>query len=178
MLSQDCAHIPPGTCTSLKRGREKIPIRLRARRGARTHEPWDHEPEPRSRGHEPELRSRLTHWPTQEPSPFLMFIYLFIEVGRRDRKRGRQRIPSRLHAVSAEPDTGLEFTNCEFMTWAEIRRWMLNQRSHPSILVLLFFIKRMLLFKMRDPINLLKIESPCWDERWVLYVSQFDNKLY
>ena len=30
--------------------------------------------------------------------------------------RGRQRIPSRLHAVGAEPDTGLEPTNLEILT--------------------------------------------------------------
>ena len=29
---------------------------------------------------------------------------------------------SRLHAVSTEPDTGLELTNHETMTWAEVRR--------------------------------------------------------
>ena len=32
------------------------------------------------------------------------------------RERGRQRIPSRLCAVSIEPDTGLELTNREIMT--------------------------------------------------------------
>ena len=31
-------------------------------------------------------------------------------------KRGRERIPSRLHSVSTEPDMGLELTNCEFLT--------------------------------------------------------------
>ena len=31
-------------------------------------------------------------------------------------KRERERIPSRLHTVSTEPDAGLEFTNCEIMT--------------------------------------------------------------
>ena len=34
----------------------------------------------------------------------------------RGRERGRERIPSRLRAVSAEPDTGLELVNCEIMT--------------------------------------------------------------
>ena len=28
---------------------------------------------------------------------------------------GRERIPSRLHAVSAEPDMGLDPTNCEIV---------------------------------------------------------------
>ena len=40
---------------------------------------------------------------------FLMFIYL-------ERERGRERILSRLRAVSTEPNTGLELTNCESMT--------------------------------------------------------------
>ena len=31
------------------------------------------------------------------------------------RERGRERIPSRLPAVSAELDTGLDFRNCEIM---------------------------------------------------------------
>ena len=35
---------------------------------------------------------------------------------RRDRQRGRERIPSRLHAVNAQPDAGLKFTNREIMT--------------------------------------------------------------
>ena len=29
---------------------------------------------------------------------------------------------SRLQAVSTEPDAGLELTNCEIMTWAEVGR--------------------------------------------------------
>ena len=32
------------------------------------------------------------------------------------RKRGRERIPSRLHAVSTEPNWGLSHKNCETMT--------------------------------------------------------------
>ena len=31
----------------------------------------------------------------------------------RGRERGRERIPSRLHTVSAEPDAGLHLMNCE-----------------------------------------------------------------
>ena len=33
-----------------------------------------------------------------------------------ERERERERIPSRLHAVSAEPDAGFEPTNWEIMT--------------------------------------------------------------
>ena len=35
-------------------------------------------------------------------------------------ERGRERIPGRLRTVSAEPDVGLELTNHEIMTWAEV----------------------------------------------------------
>ena len=34
----------------------------------------------------------------------------------RGRERGRERILSRFHAISAEPDVGLNPTNCEIMT--------------------------------------------------------------
>ena len=41
-------------------------------------------------------------------------------------------VGSRLRAVSTKPDMGLEPTNCEIMTWAEIKSWVLNQLSHPG----------------------------------------------
>ena len=51
------------------------------------------------------------------------FVFKFIYFERkresrgRDReKRGKERIPSRLHAVSTEPDAGLDLTNSEIMT--------------------------------------------------------------
>ena len=56
---------------------------------------------------------------------FFNFIYLFgdresVCVHRRGRGREgegeTERIPSRLHTVSAEPDAGLELTNYEIMT--------------------------------------------------------------
>ena len=34
-------------------------------------------------------------------------------------KQEKERIPSRLHAVSTEPDVGLKLMNSEIMTWAE-----------------------------------------------------------
>ena len=43
-----------------------------------------------------------------------------------------QRIPSRLHAVSAEPDAGPKPTNQEIMTRAGIKRRVLNLLSHPG----------------------------------------------
>ena len=46
-----------------------------------------------------------------------MFIYFEIEQEQeRDREKGRERIPSRLHTVSAESDVGLALTNCEIVT--------------------------------------------------------------
>ena len=39
---------------------------------------------------------------------------------------------SRLWAVSTEPDAGLELTNCEIMTWAEIKSQTPDRLSHPG----------------------------------------------
>ena len=47
-------------------------------------------------------------------------------------ERGRDRILSSLHAVSTEPDVGLELTNREIMTPAEIKRQTLNRLHHPG----------------------------------------------
>ena len=49
------------------------------------------------------------------------------------RERKRERIPTRLCAVSAEPNVGLDLTNHEIMTSAEIKSQMLNRLSHPGI---------------------------------------------
>ena len=37
-------------------------------------------------------------------------------VGEWEKGRRRERVPSRLHTVSVEPDMGLKLTNCEIMT--------------------------------------------------------------
>ena len=47
-------------------------------------------------------------------------------------ERGREKIPSRLRAVSTESDMGLELANCEIMTCIELKSQMLNQLSHPG----------------------------------------------
>ena len=44
----------------------------------------------------------------------------------------RERIPSRLDIVSIEPDAGLNATNREITTRAEIKNRMLNQLSLPG----------------------------------------------
>ena len=67
----------------------------------------------------------------QSLSFFFMFIYLkergererelHLCKGGAERERGeRERTPSRLHTVNVDSDMGLEFTNCEIMTWAKI----------------------------------------------------------
>ena len=65
--------------------------------------------------------------------------------GKGKRERKEERIPSRLHAVSTEPDVGLELTNHEIMTWAEIKSLTLNQLSHPGAPVLTILIVRILI---------------------------------
>ena len=47
-------------------------------------------------------------------------------------ERGRQRIQSRLHTISAKPDVGLEPTNHEIMTWVETKSQMLNGATQAS----------------------------------------------
>ena len=42
-------------------------------------------------------------------------------VGQGQRERGRENIPSRLHAVGTEPDMGLNFMNREMVTGAETK---------------------------------------------------------
>ena len=47
-----------------------------------------------------------------------------------EREKARERIPSRLHAVSAESDAGLKLINCEIMAYTEIESQRLDQLSH------------------------------------------------
>ena len=58
--------------------------------------------------------------PTELESFFKIFIYFERKIEHQQAgggaERGRQRIPSRLHAVSTEPSVGLELTNLEIMT--------------------------------------------------------------
>ena len=64
-----------------------------------------------------------TFWGKNSFFFFLMFMYLFWE---------REWIPSRFHAVSTEPDSGLDLGNHETMIWAKIKSQMPNQLSHPG----------------------------------------------
>ena len=43
-----------------------------------------------------------------------------MEEGQRERETESKAVSS-LHAVSTEPNAGLKPTNCEIMTWAEVR---------------------------------------------------------
>ena len=67
-----------------------------------------------------------------------MFLLMYFERKRvslaeeGQRERGSERIPSRLRAVRTESDAGLELTNREIMTRAEIERWMLSWLNHPG----------------------------------------------
>ena len=53
------------------------------------------------------------------------FIYLFLRESKvgigAEREGERERIPSRHHTVSAEPDVGLKLMNREIMTRAKVR---------------------------------------------------------
>ena len=44
----------------------------------------------------------------------------------RGRERGRERIPSRLHAASTESDVRLDLTNREIMAQTKIKSWTLD----------------------------------------------------
>ena len=62
-------------------------------------------------------------------------VYLFQErarAGEGQRERGTARIPSSLHAVSVEPNVGLELMNHEIMASAKTKGQTLNPLSHPG----------------------------------------------
>ena len=89
----------------------------------------------------------LLPYPTKQCGPFLprclliyvsffiLFIYFerkreCVQAGEEQRERKREKIPSRLCTTSTEPSARLKPTNCEIMTWAEIKSRMLNQLSY------------------------------------------------
>ena len=60
---------------------------------------------------------------------FLMYVYFWERhrqnasgLGAETEGDTESKAGSRLRAVSTEPDTGLELTSCEIMTWAEVGR--------------------------------------------------------
>ena len=91
---------------------------------------------------------------------WVIFLSLFIlrQRGRvhkqgRGRERGRKRTPSRLHAVSTEPDMGLKLMDRVIQTWAKIQSWMLNWLSHPG-----------------TPRWAMAINEGTYDDHWVLCI--------
>ena len=68
------------------------------------------------------------------------------------RERGRERIQSRLHTISMEPDEGLKLLSHEVMTRAETKSQMLNQLSHPGAPVKYFLIKVYTVFQRPNTI--------------------------
>ena len=54
------------------------------------------------------------------------------EAGERGEREG-ERIPSRLHVISAEPDVELDPTDCEIVTCVEVKSRMLNQLSPAQV---------------------------------------------
>ena len=88
----------------------------------------------------------------------VFFFSLFISRERRrkeewgrGRKRGRDRIPSRLCTISSEPHAGLYPTNCEIMTWAKIKSWTLNWLSHPATPQVFYIVKYTFTLWPRNP---------------------------
>ena len=62
-----------------------------------------------------------------------LFIYFERERGRdRERRQRESQAGSTVSVPDAVPDAGLEPPNHEIMIWAQIKRWMLNQLSHPG----------------------------------------------
>ena len=116
-----------------QRKRERIPGRLYA----------EHEPDvgldPMTLGSWLELKSRAGEWLSHPGDPVMMILFnvYFTDF---EREKERDRIPSRPHTVSTEPDSGLKLPNCEIMTWAKIKSQTLSCLSHldvPSVLMFL-----------------------------------------
>ena len=66
---------------------------------------------------------------TFPPLPFFNVLFIFEREREREPGRGREgetqnpkQTPGSLWAVGTQPDAGLELTNCEIMTWAEVGR--------------------------------------------------------
>ena len=78
----------------------------------------------------------IFHQPSFASSSLLLMFILREGVGDgamvRHRERKWDRIPSRLSITNTEPDTGLDLTDGEIMTRAEIKSQTLNRQSHPG----------------------------------------------
>ena len=87
----------------------------------------------------------------------------------RGREKGRERVPSRLHAVNKEPDVGLKHTNCEITTWAEIKSQTLNQLSHPGTVECGFLTRNRVLNQKTKPLTVRasKIDKAMKETVWI-----------
>ena len=84
---------------------------------------------------------------------FFKCIYFWERACKCEQERGRERgerIPSRLRAVSTEPNVGLDPTNREIVTWAEFKSQTLKWLSQPGTpflktfdFILLFVLSRL-----------------------------------
>ena len=85
------------------------------------------------------MRGNFLDFTSTRPDIILKFIYLF---GEREREREGERIPSRLHTVSAESDMGLELTNHEIMTELKSDAYPMETPRHPRLdMILNIFVK-------------------------------------
>ena len=77
----------------------------------------------------PSQASAYNEEPVITSNSMLLYIFLFKRFFKcLFLREGGPRTPSRLWAVRTEPDTGSKDTNCEIVTWAEVRR--LTNQGH------------------------------------------------
>ena len=126
-------------------------------------------------------------------------MYLFIfekeRAWGRGRETRRERIPSRLHAVRAQPVSGLDPLNREIMTWTEIKSQMLNchqvdfiRMTHPGFLPSLPLSdwltnsqtnsltpspSSMINFLVCPPLELSSIRKEAWVNCWFPTIAHF-----
>ena len=82
----------------------------------------------------------------------------------RGRERGRERISSRLCAVRAEPDVGLEPTN-EIVTWTEIKTWMLNSVSWAHVHIVRLWLYNSILYRLQSIVHVSFTVSGCFSSQ-------------
>ena len=99
--------------------------------------------------HSHTLITRSYGWSLNFFSFKFTYLYLTERARVREGQRARMSIPSRLQTVSTEPNTGLQPTNREIMTWVEIKNQLLNWLSHPGTPPLNFVAHGLRAFQLR-----------------------------
>ena len=99
--------------------------------------------------HSHTLITRSYGWSLNFFSFKFTYLYLTERARVREGQRARMSIPSRLWTVSTEPNTGLQPTNREIMTWVEIKNQLLNWLSHPGTPPLNFVAHGLRAFQLR-----------------------------